>query len=106
MHAAKCPRVARNGRGRGTPTYEVEMPTQSTLLDRALRRVLCDARTRCWEWTGFREKGYGKMMMPKPRKRPVPVHRFVYEALVGPIPDGLVLDHLCQIGRPSGREGG
>ncbi len=24
-------------------------------------------------------------------------HRFAYELLVGPIPDGLVIDHLCRV---------
>jgi hypothetical protein len=24
------------------------------------------------------------------------VHRLVYEAIIGPIPDGMVLDHLCR----------
>jgi hypothetical protein len=30
------------------------------------------------------------------RKRAVGIHRLVYEAAFGPIPDGLTLDHLCR----------
>lgn len=46
----------------------------------------------CWEWQGFRnELGYGIAFVGKKRRR---AHRVVYELLVGPIPDGLVLDHL------------
>ena len=48
----------------------------------------------CWEWTGCRSaKGYGLIYKSGATKR---VHRVVYELLVGPIPDGLQLDHLCR----------
>lgn len=26
----------------------------------------------------------------------MPAHRVIYELLVGPIPDGMVIDHLCR----------
>jgi hypothetical protein len=49
----------------------------------------------CWEWTGHRNyQGYGGFGVPGQGK--VIAHRFAYEALVGPIPDGLQLDHLCR----------
>lgn len=45
----------------------------------------------CWLWTGPTDgHGYG-------RAGRVRAHRFSYELLVGPIPDGLVLDHLCRV---------
>jgi len=48
----------------------------------------------CWEWDGRKNiGGYG--MVHWKGKRPV-VHRVAYELLVGPIPDGLTLDHLCR----------
>lgn len=49
----------------------------------------------CWEWTGpLSTYGYGDF---RPiRNRHVGAHRYAYEALVGPIPDGLELDHLCR----------
>ena len=50
----------------------------------------------CWEWTGYRLKGkypYGRFEMDG---RPVQAHRFSYEYLVGSIPVGLRLDHLCR----------
>lgn len=43
--------------------------------------------------------GYGKVGLPPADglpKRTAKVHRVVYEALVGPIPDGMVIDHLCR----------
>lgn len=49
----------------------------------------------CWIWTGSTALpgGYGAFMLGtgKPRR----AHRVSYEWLVGPIPDGLHLDHLC-----------
>ena len=49
----------------------------------------------CWEWQGGRNNlGYGKLNLPG-RKR-VYAHRFSYEKYIGPIPDGLELDHLCR----------
>lgn len=48
----------------------------------------------CWQWTGSCDKdGYGKFRF---NNRHFRAHRFVWELLVGPIPDGLVIDHLCR----------
>ena len=44
----------------------------------------------CWRWLGhIALNGYGRINMKM-------AHRFVYERLVGPIPSGLTLDHLCR----------
>jgi hypothetical protein len=49
----------------------------------------------CWEWTGPRDAaGYGKFSAS--RHRTVRAHRFAYEDMVGVIPEGLVIDHLCR----------
>lgn len=48
----------------------------------------------CWLWTGHRGSGgYGRFRL---NHRERPAHRAAYELLVGPVPDGLVLDHLCR----------
>jgi hypothetical protein len=48
----------------------------------------------CWLWTGPVDRGgYGICGVPDLRL----AHRFVYTRLVGPIPGGLQLDHLCRV---------
>lgn len=49
----------------------------------------------CWTWTGKprKEDGYGQFRLGN---RVVKAHKFGYEHVVGPVPDGLVLDHLCR----------
>lgn len=47
----------------------------------------------CWVWTGaMSDTGYGTFGARPTRL----AHRAVYELLVGPIPAGLHLDHLCR----------
>ena len=49
----------------------------------------------CWLWTGARSSnGYGVSWH---NLRAISAHRFAYELLVGPIPEGLTLDHLCRV---------
>lgn len=50
-------------------------------------------REGCWEWTGSLSKGHGKFMLAGRRQ---PAHRWAYEFLIGDIPQGLDLDHLCR----------
>lgn len=45
----------------------------------------------CWLWTGALSNGYGAFGGTGSRL----AHRIAYEELVGPISDGLGLDHLC-----------
>lgn len=47
----------------------------------------------CWEWTGTKiSNGYAEFSVDG---QDVYGHRWSYERFVGPIPDGLVIDHLC-----------
>jgi hypothetical protein len=58
----------------------------------------------CWQWTGATNAGYGIIAPPgglgkkarDPKARPLLAHRVSYELHVGPIPEGLHLDHLCR----------
>lgn len=50
----------------------------------------------CWEWQANKTRdGYG-LAWDEILQRFVTAHRASYEILVGPIPDGLQLDHLCK----------
>jgi len=57
------------------------------------RRVRRCAPSGCWEWTASKKDGYGQLWH---RGRMYRAHRFAYELLVGPVPDGEQLDHLCR----------
>jgi hypothetical protein len=48
----------------------------------------------CWLWMGSRNN-YGQFWRTD-IKRKVMAHRFAYELEVGPVPEGLMLDHLCR----------
>lgn len=51
----------------------------------------------CWLWTAaLHATGYGKFGVWKIR-RTVGAHRYAYEHLIGPVPAGLQLDHLCRV---------
>lgn len=69
-----------------------------TLEQRIRSRMDVNPTTGCWEWrsaardpTGNR---YGAMTISG---RTTPAHRVAYELWVGPIPDGLEIDHLCHV---------
>lgn len=67
----------------------------------AIERILIRAETvdrgyftPCRVWIGtLNARGYG---LVGHENRQVLVHRLVYEMLVGPIPDGYEIDHLCR----------
>lgn len=47
----------------------------------------------CIHWTGFvGKRGYGALSVSG---TPTPAHRVAYELFIGPIPEGMVLDHVC-----------
>lgn len=49
----------------------------------------------CWPWQGgVLRNGYGQFR--EDARGHVLAHRYSYERFVGPIPEGLVIDHLCR----------
>lgn len=50
----------------------------------------------CWYWTGARfASGYGAIGEGGRGGRVRTAHRVAWELLVGPIPDGMTIDHVC-----------
>jgi hypothetical protein len=53
----------------------------------------------CWQWkSGVLPTGYGSVSMRHPNGgwQMKLAHRVSYELFVGPIPEGLTIDHLCR----------
>lgn len=70
-----------------------EPMTPAEVWYRFWKRV--DKTAICWNWTGYvTTEGYGQFHLPGVGH--AYAHRFSYEAIVGPIENGLTLDHLCR----------
>lgn len=48
----------------------------------------------CWQWKGTIDQGYGKMWSVE--QKHLAAHRWYYEYVNGPIPEGKEPDHLCR----------
>lgn len=60
-------------------------------LHRFWSKTTRDRDTGCWLWLGYIDPGgYGRFCRTG-------AHRWAYERLVGPIPEGLQIDHLCRV---------
>jgi len=62
------------------------------MLERFWMKV--DKTQGCWNWTGAASGGYGSWAEGN-KKKHHRAHRFAYEQVVGPIPEGMLLDHMC-----------
>ena len=50
----------------------------------------------CWPWLGRTgSNGYGLAIRPGTHNQGTTAHRLVYEVLVGEIPEGYTVDHIC-----------
>lgn len=68
------------------------------LADRFWARVERRGDDECWPWQACILRGYGRFYAGAEAGKPnglVQAHRFAYELVIGPIPEGLVIDHLC-----------
>lgn len=69
---------------------------RTSVADRLWSKALADG-TGCWVWQGATTRGYGTLRTyVDDVRRTQYAHRLAYELVVGPIPDGLQLDHLCR----------
>lgn len=67
---------------------------RKTLEERFHGKYIPEPNSGCWLWTGSeRSNGYGCICK---NGKNYPAHRASYEIHKGPIPDGLVIDHLCR----------
>ena len=76
------------------------------LDDRVLARItsrISITEAGCWLWPGAATRpgpdGYGMIRVGGKLGKTLLTHRVAYEILVGPIPEGLDLDHLCRVRR-------
>lgn len=74
-------------------TTEAGKYSQAPLAERIWRHIrFTDC---CWEWTGAKSSaGYGEIATGN--HTPRLAHVVMYELLVGPVPAGMELDHLCR----------
>lgn len=67
--------------------------TQQTIPARFAEKIVV-TESGCWAWQGeMNRNGYGRVRI---KGRRMMVHRVLYERLVAPIREGLLLDHLCR----------
>lgn len=97
---------------------QIHMPEVQPHMDTAQRRISETLRTlpqsvleqravwfwrhvqkteKCWLWTAqVSWRGYGRFRVLDGPRGTMMAHRFSYQLLIGPIPRGLTLDHLCR----------
>ena len=85
IHLANALREHQRSRRSGRPRYPAEYRFWIKVLK----------TDTCWLWTASTIRNYGQFK-PEPGKV-VHAHRWAYEQEFGPIPEGLVLDHLCKV---------
>lgn len=68
-------------------------------FDRVMARVVVDEKTGCFNFTGAKAKGYGRVGVGSRSdgtRHLEYTHRVVWEHYNGPIPEGMQPDHLCR----------
>ena len=69
-------------------TPMIDLPVE---LEQYLPKIEIVADSGCWAWRStVNSKGYGTIFTSRL------AHRVFYEHMIGRIPDGLVIDHLCR----------
>lgn len=86
----------KRGPSTGKPTNAHIAP--QVVADRFWAKVDVGGPDDCWLWTAYKNKyGYGSFK-PAHEASPAMAHRWAYECVTRqPIPQGLVLDHLCGV---------
>jgi HNH endonuclease len=78
----------------GDPTFQLRMRNEP-VEDRFFFKIDRTGPEDHWLWKGStKKKGYGHFWADG---KIWAVHRWAYTHFIGPIPEGLVIDHLCRI---------
>ena len=93
----------RNGFAAITPERRLEIARLGglsrkypSLKERLETKVMILVDVECWFWIGnLRREGYGHFHISG-KTQSADAHRTMYQELVGPVPDGMELDHLCR----------
>lgn len=85
-----CKAHYRRWQNYGDPTHVPSPPSHADLFWGKVKKT-----PTCWLWTGATsEKGYGHFGAGGRSRL---AHRVAYELIVGVIPEGLTIDHLCRV---------
>lgn len=93
-HSGMCSKHAMRVARHGDPNIVKGPGGDKDPIDRFTAKIQIDFETGCWIWTGGKLHGYASFSLG--RGRTVSGHRWSYKTFVGPIPEGLTLDHLCR----------
>lgn len=94
-----CSRHYTRWRRHGDPFVVYPHGYRGTNEQRFWNKVVKGQPDECWIWTGPSTNGYGVHFVAATSDRPahlVPAHAYAYELLVGPIPAGMEIDHVCR----------
>ena len=96
----------RHGQGLCAKHYQRLTRLGTTELRTALERFWSKVDRRgdddCWPWlAGLTSHGYGQFGVGGRAGTMVKAHRWIYEQMVGPVPEGMELDHLCHNAAPA-----
>lgn len=87
----------REGWVKGQPKRFIQGHAVAAPLAERIKALSTITETGCWEWqANMSNSGYGQLRVTRPKRRTLLAHRASYEAFIGPIPDGLQIDHLCR----------
>lgn len=71
--------------------------TRRPIAERFWEKVDVRGADECWPWTASTNgRGYGQIGAGGRYGKNVYAHRFAYEQLIAPIPEGMTIDHLCK----------
>lgn len=78
--------------------YRYGIRSTASFGERLEKYAIPEPNSGCWLWTGtLSGSGYGQFQVSPVTKRKKQAHVASYEHFIGPIPNGMQLDHLCRV---------